>query len=263
MNLGSVLGQLRRLDDAVAELRRALELFEAITHDYPAARQFIKELNACRLSLGGLLSDATGGAEESERILRDAVASLERLCDADEDDPSCRTRLAQAIGNLAACLTRSDPEEAMALFRRAIAENAVMIESEPGNPEWSSISAEWFVWIAMMQARSGDLHAGVSTLEEADRLMPRDARTLRRMASHWSYFVLLVERGSSLDDAERKRLHADCLGRGLDALCGAIEAGYDDFEALRRTKDMGPLRASDGWSRIERLAEQRTPAESP
>ena len=73
-----MLHKAKKLEDAAAEHRRAIEMAEALAADFPAVLDYRQEVPTCHNNLGVVLADL-GKLSEAEAEYRTALRYNERL----------------------------------------------------------------------------------------------------------------------------------------------------------------------------------------
>jgi serine/threonine-protein kinase len=99
LNLGAVLGNTRRLQEAKAANDKAILLLENLVKNFPTNRDYKLELAVCCNNLGYSLT-GTRQYVEAEKALRKAVHTLEGLTRDFPHMPKCRSELATAYNSL-------------------------------------------------------------------------------------------------------------------------------------------------------------------
>jgi tetratricopeptide (TPR) repeat protein len=135
------LASLEEGDDALAPLRRSVELREAIASGAPSVASYQASLSTSLMVLGS--------AHRTAKRFGEALAAQERACAVLEPVVSEHPAAANYRINLASCLnhlglTQADagtPAEALPQYRRAIDLLAPIIQREPSNAEARSLLA--------------------------------------------------------------------------------------------------------------------------
>jgi adenylate cyclase len=166
--LGGLYSKAERVDDAVAALRRGLELAERTG--------MVEEVGGCLINLGR--------AEYNRGALTEAIACNRRAIEEFERIGHAAGR-AIGYGNLAEMLVRAgELDEAVAM-----AERTIELSREIGHPVTIADATDT---LALVHLERGELREAAERAEEAAKLYselgaaPQAAESLRRAAEAWS-----------------------------------------------------------------------------
>jgi serine/threonine protein kinase/tetratricopeptide (TPR) repeat protein len=160
-NLGTLLHELGRPDEAETELRAAVGLFAKLLADHPADADNRRDQGTSRTNLGALLKER-GNYEEAEKECRAGLELRKSLADEFPNILICRQQLAGSygtLGNLLQSLGRRGQAEAE--FRRAIELSRKLVADFPR-------AAECSLRLALSQYDLGGLLAGYGKQKEAE-----------------------------------------------------------------------------------------------
>jgi serine/threonine protein kinase/tetratricopeptide (TPR) repeat protein len=120
-NLGNVLEDASRWDEAEHVLRRALQLHESLAAGSPRNREYRRQL-AIRLNNLGAVLISRGARDEGQAAWRRALAIREGLLNGAPDDPNLKRDLAVSHANLGGILLSArDQAASEESFRKAVA----------------------------------------------------------------------------------------------------------------------------------------------
>jgi serine/threonine-protein kinase len=139
--LGRCHTRAGRMDEALKEYGRALEIRETLTRDHPEVPQYRADLAATLRLMAGVYS-MSGRDAEAQQAYRKARALLERQVEADPTDLASRSSLAIIINNMGiGHLERRRPDQALPLFRRYLAIHQELVKVDPTNTHYRQMLA--------------------------------------------------------------------------------------------------------------------------
>ncbi len=103
-NLGNLLRETGRLDEARSSYEEARSLLEGLTRAHPDNTQSQSALAHCLNNIGNLLA-AAGKPQEALELHQAARAIRQKLVDANPSDPTFQTELAMSLGNIGGWLS--------------------------------------------------------------------------------------------------------------------------------------------------------------
>lgn len=180
-NLGNVLRQGGRNDDAVAPTSEAVALAEALTGDYPGVLEYREELARSLYTLASLRYEQNGRAADGLDATERALRVLRRLAE-DDPAPGRRRALADTLVLRAAILDSLKRKGAADDYREAVGIHADLAGRHPDQPEyrfrlgntWSNLGVHLRDGGALADARPA-FDSAVAELEAAAAADPRNA----------------------------------------------------------------------------------------
>jgi tetratricopeptide (TPR) repeat protein/tRNA A-37 threonylcarbamoyl transferase component Bud32 len=135
IDLGDVLQESGRTDEARASYEEARTLLEDLTRVHPDAPRFLQNLGRSHGNTG-LLLRRTGMPAEAMASLQASLAIFQKLADAHPAVAEFRRDLALGHNNIAALLDDSvNPKEALRSQQAALAIQQKLTDANPANPE--------------------------------------------------------------------------------------------------------------------------------
>jgi serine/threonine protein kinase len=150
-DLQQVLGQR---EAAEASYQRAIALIEGLSVETRDASSTQILLAGCYQNLGTLVG-STGRSDETERHNRTALDILERLAQAQPDDPAVQNELAKAEHNRGATYQNTKPAEAEPHYDRAVAIRTALVRSHPQEERYQAELAEDHLNLGLIYHRTG------------------------------------------------------------------------------------------------------------
>jgi serine/threonine-protein kinase len=136
LRVGDIRRKLGQMNDADTAYRRAIELYTALTVDFPTVAGYRRDLARSHRGRGTLLED-TGRLKEAEAAYRGALALEEQLAADFPTVPDYRQELARSYDHLGSLLqTAGQPREAEAAFRDALALRKQLATDFPSMPDY-------------------------------------------------------------------------------------------------------------------------------
>lgn len=116
--VGDIHLLLGQRDQALAALRQAVNLQQALTADFPDVPDYRSELALSQLNLGWLV--APGQPHEAEAVYRQGLDLLQQLAADYPNEPVYRHELARGYNNLGILFRTTRQEESAGAYREAV-----------------------------------------------------------------------------------------------------------------------------------------------
>lgn len=142
-SVGKVLGRNNAREEGVAQLRRAIDEYEAILRKFPASTRARRDLSLSYTLLADLLS-ASGRDDEAVTLHRKTVALLEQQLASDPANRQAQRDLTVALGRLADSLIKTPRRsEAKPVTQRALAILKPLVDL----PDASEFDLQQYCWL--------------------------------------------------------------------------------------------------------------------
>jgi tetratricopeptide (TPR) repeat protein len=249
--LGVLYQAVGRLNDAPEPFRRAVELEERLTAEYPRIVQYRSRLADGCNGLGDVLS-LTGGSTEAETLLRRAIDLNKGLATDHPDVPEVASSLAQSYNNLGAHFYNNRRwAEAETEFERSLKVKQRLASDHPDQIEYAADLGSAYGNLASVEVEAGNSPRAlqwwaraITTLEPVLVREPMHANTrLYLRNAHWdrsAVYKALGRPADALSDLDRTVALDD--GRQRDEIRlyrTAVLAGTGKYqEALREAETL-------------------------
>jgi tetratricopeptide (TPR) repeat protein len=225
--LGSVLLQQRKLEDALAQHRKSLQLIKRVAGGMDRGkRNWQRDLAVTYNDIGNVLLQL-GRTTEAERSFRESIAIFEQLGAAEPENTLWQSDLALTYARIAD-LYKADGniDEALSIYQKSIAVRERLIASDGTNAAWQRGLALIYVMVGDLLLEDKKVEDALTnyrrSLELADRLARSDRSNGDLQHSLWMAHLR--------------------IGDALEELAKSDEA-LSSFELAQKTLE--PLAASD------------------
>lgn len=240
VHLAMALRNMGLQEEAREALDRARENLAA---DEAASDWQLRELRATLAYLDGLMKLEAGELQQALPDYQRARLLRQQLVDERPDAAEPRAKLATVLDELAVLLWQLDQRDDALAATREATEHAEFAQSQaPDVAAYRTSLSSHYSNRAILEREAGELPISAELIEKRRALWPDAARELVQVAAQLAALASAVGRGQeALSEDERAQREA-FVNRALDVLQEAIDAGYDDFQALDEAPQMAPLR---------------------
>ncbi|RZB33229.1 MAG: hypothetical protein AEth_00022 [Candidatus Argoarchaeum ethanivorans] len=179
-NLGILLSDLRRFEDARDKYERSLTIYEALLDSDPENTTYQSDVATTLNNLGILLSDLRRSEDARDKYER-SLTIYEALLDSDPENTTYQSDVAMTLNNLGILLNNLGRfEDARDKYERSLAMREVLLESDPENTTYKSD-------VATTLNNLGTLLNGLEGFEDAKDRYERSQRMFE-MLLNWRRF---------------------------------------------------------------------------
>ncbi len=170
LSLGQLTSKVGSLAEAVAQLRRSVEIRRRLAEGTGSDAESRSELGLSLRELAGALHESNSD-REAEELYREAIAIFEGLVAEDPTRVAARRDLAKALDHLGYVVLAHDPDAALALARRAAAIQEGLVREDPSDPRRQLALAEGLFSVAYhLSERKREDDKAVATYERSAAL---------------------------------------------------------------------------------------------
>jgi len=254
LEAANVLAAQGRTDEALQSLRRSLDIKHDLAARNPAVPGLRLDLGRAQLQLASMLS-AAGRSPEALAGSRHATDTFEQLVKDSPGERGAQTVLAQSMRTSAEILiSMGRTRDALPLLERGRILLEAAVQSAPSDVFPRSN-------LAVLLSGEGRAHAGLGHVAQARELFGRAAGIMETLADRYPsqrynqacFLALMVP----LADPDARGAAA---ARAMEVLRQAVDAGYEDVQALETDSDLDPLRKREDFRKLLSALRQKQAA---
>jgi serine/threonine-protein kinase len=244
--MGEVLRDLGRIDDAAGELTQAHQLQERLlgrSSDANRAR-YQEDLRITSDRLGELYLLWKDDPARARGFFQQACDLARALVPADDRGTRGRQNLAYALSRLGLCAQRQRDPAAADHFAQALTLWEQLAAEE--DPEMLHIQGE----LALTLARAGRHVEAAAKARQLMQLSPEYPRNLYNVACCYSLCAEAVAPSSPSDDPSAQTLHQQYVEQAMKVLHEAKKRGLENLSFLKVDPDLAAVREHPGFAEL-------------
>jgi serine/threonine-protein kinase len=244
--MGEVLRDQGRIDDAAGELVQAHELLQRLLQratDTTRSR-YQEDLRITADRLGEIYLLWKEDAAKARGYFQQATDLAQALVAADDRGTRNRQNLAYALSRLGLCAQRQNDAAAAGYFAQSLALWRQLAAEE--DPEMLQIQGE----LALTLARAGQHEEASAQARQLQQLSPEYPRNLYNVACCYSLCAEAVARTNPADAAQAALQREEYLGLALATLQKAKALGLENLNFLLVDPDLAALREHPGFAEL-------------
>ena len=237
-NLCYVYQHTDRLPQAEQVLQQALLLKQGLFQDHPLVTEYAVDLGGTQCNLAGLLQKV-GDNEASLDWLAQAIATLEAVLRKEPNHAKAREFLGNAYKG------RFEVRNAMGRYAESLGDAPRILELLEGSRGRDDFRLDRAVTWARLQRYA-------EATAEAEDVLGRIKASAPRLANLALVYALSAGAVRDADPPQAERYTA----RAIELLRGAVAAGYNNVQALKKEADFGALQQRPDFQQLVRDLEQ-------
>jgi tetratricopeptide (TPR) repeat protein len=260
-NLGLLLMDMRRWEDAEAQLKRALQIRRELAERLPKRPEFQGDVGRAQWALGELFK-ATGDLDKAKAAFRQAAEILGPLVN--DQKPGYRSDLAEVLLNLG--LLQRAPEElpdANRCLGKAIALGQAVLKARPGDQRAHHNHLQSYQALVEVLVRLREPEKATATAAALAREPPAGWEEAYRAAASLARCIPLLEKAGPLPEDRRSAWARTFGAQGVGLLRQAIARGLTDGAVVRKDEALVPLRKREDFQRLLGELEEKAQAGPP
>jgi serine/threonine-protein kinase len=241
-SFGVLFGNQRDHAQALKAFQRTRKILEDVHKIDNRAVHIRKDLAQCYFNLG-VEHNALKQYDDAVKNYRQSVATYRNLVEEFRGNLGYRDSLSGVLNNLGLSLSRcGQHDEAPKAAREAVELERGLCEADPKSAGFRRNLSQRLSALAQVEGAAGDAEKAIAAVEERKRLWPGNGHELARAAGELSAIAAKFENDSPA--------RTKCIDLALATLREALEAGYRDFEQLRKFNDLRLVRERPEFEKL-------------